>query len=151
MRLLFWVMVLLLVFGLLGFMFTNLYTHVPVVIWDTLHPDVHIFTIVLSSVLVGVVVIGLFAIAEGAKVRLENRRLRNQIRKLENELNYARTQPSASIPPTSKPEPLPLPLPRESKPGDEGPEPPSAPVYGPDPEPWPTDPDDDAYSGGRAV
>jgi len=149
MRLLFWVIVLLLVFGLLGFMFTNLYTHVPVVIWDTLYPNVHIFTIVLSSVLVGVVVIGMFAIAEGAKVRLENRRLRHQIRKLENELNYARTQPSSSLPPVSTPDSLPVAA--EPTPGGESPQPPSAPVYGPEPEPWPTDPDDDVYSGGRAV
>jgi uncharacterized integral membrane protein len=153
MRLLFTVLLLILVLGMLGFFATNLQTTVPVTIWNTVHPDVHIFFVVLLSVLVGVVFTTIIAIAEGAKIRLDNRRLRREIHKLESEINYLRTQP----PSAPRPEPDALthagagaatvPAPE----GDAGAEPPSAPVYGTDLEDWSSDPDDDAYTGGRAV
>lgn len=150
MRLLFWVLLLLLLFGLIGFMFTNPETQVPVTFWNTHYPNVHIFSIVLGSVLIGVIFTGIFAIAEGAQTRLENHRLKRQVRNLETELNYLRTQP-ASSPPASGPavqSPAPpRPPVATSKQGD----PPSAPVYGADGEDWPPESDDDIYSGGRAV
>ena len=153
MKLLFFVMLSVLVFGMLGFFVTNLQTTVPVTVGSTEHPDVHIFFVVLLSVLVGVVFTTIIAIAEGAKIRLDNRRLRRDVHKLESEINYLRTQPSTA--PRAEPDALtapgavtPLPPAKEA---DSRAEPPSAPVYGSDLEDWSSDPDDDAYSGGRAV
>jgi len=154
MRLLFTVLLITLVVGMFGFFATNFETTVPVTVWSTEHPDVHIFFVVLLSVLVGVVFTTIIAIAEGAKIRLDNRRLRRDVHKLESEINYLRTQPSTA----SRPEPDALTvagaataLPAVAKEADSSAEPPSAPVYGTDLEDWSSDPDDDTYSGGRAV
>jgi len=150
MRLLFWVLLLLLLFGLIGFMFTNPETQVPVMFWNTHYPNVHIFTIVLGSVLIGVIFTGIFAIAEGTKTRLENHRLKRQLRNLETELNYLRTQPASSSPLSSSAIESPAPPSRPVATPKRG-DPPSAPVYGTEDEDWPPESDDDIYSGGRAV
>ena len=153
MRLLFFVMLSILIFGMLLFFATNLQTTVPVTIGGTEHPDVHIFFVVLLSVLVGVVFTTIIAIAEGTKIRLDNRRLRRDVHKLESEINYVRTQPPTVPPP--EPDALTSPGSGKSLPAaadaDPDAEPSSAPVYDSDLEDWSSDPDDDTYSGGRAV
>jgi len=151
MRILFTLLILVLLIGLSGFLLSNSSTHVPVTMWNTHYPAVPVFSLVLGAVLIGVVFTGIFAVAEGAKIRLENRRLRRQLHQLETEVNYLRTQPSSS--PRKPPEVLgPVPQAKPLPAADAGGfEPPSAPVYGTEPDDWSGDTDDDAYSGGRAV
>ncbi len=150
MRLLVILLTIVLVINILGFVLTNLDTKVSVTIWKSEHPDVSLFLVVLLSVVAGIVYASLIAVAEGANIRLENRRLRREIQKLETELNYLRTQPPTR--PGVEPDAL---QEAEGKgAAGEAPEaggaPASAPVYGPD-DAWRPDPDDDSYSGGRAV
>jgi len=150
MRVLGFLLLFLLIFGLVMFAFFNAGVKVTVTTpWNTPFPDTELFKVVLLSVLVGVVATGIYALAEGAQARLSNRRLRREIRRLETEMNYLRTQPPASPAPDHRSlESTPL----AAVPQAEGqfPEPPSAPVYGPDDE-RPSEGDDDTYSGGRAV
>jgi hypothetical protein len=102
----------------------------------------------MLAVLAGIVYAGVIALVEGAQIRLTNRKLAQEVRRLETELTYLRTQPA---PRRTEPDAVP----------DQGAPPPeseiepevhpaSAPVYETD-EGWSPDPDDDAYSGGRAV
>jgi len=118
----------------------------------TEYPNVPIFYIVAVSVFVGALFSAIIAVVEGAKIRLDNRKLRRELRKQETEINYLRTQPPA----TSGPEPdeievAPVPAP---PPPDSGPSTrhvPSAPVYEADDDDYPPNSDDDFYTGGRAV
>jgi hypothetical protein len=150
MRLLIIVMTLALFVAVLGFLVTNLETRIPLQIWQTVHPDVPLYLIVILAVVVGVIYAGIIAAAEGAHVRLANRRLTREIRKLETELNYLRTEP----PTRPRPEPDELPSggdeERSDRAGIDGDDSPaSRPIYSAEDD-WPPD-DDDAYSGGRAV
>lgn len=149
MRLLFPIAIVLLALVLIGFGVTNLGTYVTVTIWATEYPNVHIFYVVSIAVLVGALFSGIIAVVEGAKIRLDNRRLRRELHKQETEINYLRTQPPAS----SKPEPDEVqdakPPPPEKKPSRK--HVPSAPVYGTSEEKYPPSSDDEPYSGGRAV
>ena len=148
MRVLWFVIGIVLTFGFLGFLVTNFDTRVSVTVFNTAHEGVPLWLVVVVAMLVMLVLVGIAAIAEGAAVRLENRRLRREIHKLETEINYLRTQPSSSRGPTAD---------ERDAASDQGSEattavaPPAAPVYGAEGEGWPPDPDDDAYSGGRAV
>jgi uncharacterized integral membrane protein len=101
MRLLFPIAIILLALVLIGFGVTNLGTYVTITIWATEYPNVPIFYIVAISVFVGALFSALIAVVEGAKIRLDNRRLRRELHKQETEINYLRTQPPAS----SGPEP----------------------------------------------
>jgi hypothetical protein len=152
MRLLFPIAIVLLALVLLGFGVTNLGTYVTVTIWATEYPNVHIFYVVSIAVLVGALFSGIIAVVEGAKIRLDNRRLRRELHKQETEINYLRTQPPAS----GKPEPdeeqgakPPPPPPAKKQPSRR--HVPSAPVYGTNEEEYPPSSDDEPYSGGRAV
>jgi hypothetical protein len=153
MRLLVLVMIMLLAILLLGFLMTNLHTRTEVTVWTTVYREVHIFWVVLGAVAVGVGFTAFLAIAEGASTRLDNRRLRREVHKLENEINYLRTQPRPTAPPEpdalDRREPRSL---REPYARDERTDPASAPVYGMDDDEEPhRDADDDMYTGGRAV
>jgi hypothetical protein len=152
MRLVLTVVLLLLVLGLVSFLLYNLETRVPVTLGSRSYPDVHLFWVVFVSVAVGALATFIIALVEGATVRLANRRLRREIRRLETEINFLRTQP----PTTARLEPDALdvelspmaPVHETDRDLDVLP---SAPVYDGSEmeESW--DPDEDAYSGGRAV
>jgi uncharacterized membrane protein YciS (DUF1049 family) len=148
MRLLVILMTLLLFFVILGFLLTNMGTQVPVKVWTTDFPDVRLHNIVLISIFAGIVYASVIAIAEGAKIRIANRKLNREIHRLETELNYLRTQPG----PRTEPDALaatPVASVAAREPLDSLAEVhPSAPVYGSEDS---SDPEDDAYSGGRAV
>lgn len=152
MRLLISIVLILFFVAMIGFLTTNLDSRVDVTLWSTEHTGIPTFYVVLVSFILGFVFTAIIAIAEGARSRLENRRLRREIRKQENELNFLRTQP----PVAARPEPDAL---EAGRPAENGlPEPsepaghlPTAPVYGMDEDDVAPEPDDDVYSGGRAV
>lgn len=150
MRLLIIVLTLLLAVALLGFVLTNLDTRIDVKVWKTHHEGVPLYLVVFLSVVAGVVYAGIIGVGQGVQLWVSNRRLTREIEKLEIELNYLRTQPSnrPASGETSEPD---APTTTGSPRGDAGdPEPlASAPVYGFDDDD--EDPDDDVYSGGRAV
>ena len=152
MRLLISIVLILFFVAMIGFLTTNLDSRVSITLWSTQYTDIPTFYVVLVSFILGFVFTAIIAIAEGARSRLENRRLRREIRKQETELNFLRTQP----PVAARPEPDELEAGRPDE--RERPEPrepaghlPSAPVYGMDEDDVAPEPDDDAYSGGRAV
>jgi uncharacterized integral membrane protein len=86
--------ILALLLALIGFASTNLETRAPVTLWQTTYQDVPVWSIVFLSVLSGVVGVGILAVADGAFVRLKNRQLARELRRLETELNFLRTQPT---------------------------------------------------------
>jgi uncharacterized integral membrane protein len=153
MRLLVILLTILLFLNLLGFVLTNLETRVEVTIWKTQHHDVPLFAVVILSVLAGIVYAGTIAVAEGANLRLANHRLQREVRKLETELNYLRTQPVAA--PRDEPDAIEeLSWSDRSRLAeateDRGAAPASAPVYDAEGV-FEDEPGDDTYSGGRAV
>ena len=152
MRLLVTVLTLLFFISLLGFLMTNLGTSVDVVVWNELHSEVPVYLLVILSAFAGCLVVGIIAVAEGAHIRLTNRRLRREIHQLETEINYLRTQPPAGgpgEPDSAESEHAQASGGTSSARGDR-PAPPTAPVYGAEGADV-DDPDDDIYSGGRAV
>lgn len=149
MRLLKIVLLLVFIIGFLWFAVTNMDAMVPVKVFNTLYPDVSLNLLVFVEAVVVGLFVGIIAIAEGANLRLDNRRLRKEIQQLETEINYLRTQPSTA--PRQQPD---AGQPRGKATRATGADltpPPSAPVYDTDDEGWPPDDDDDIYSGGRAV
>lgn len=156
MRLLLILIIMALLLLILGFAITNLETRVPVTFWETTYRDVPLWSVVFVSVLLGVVSVGIIGVVDGGFVRLRNRQLMKENRRLETELNWLRTQP-----PSVRREPDAVTGAGADAFGTEGeagaPEtlrdddraPASAPVYQPD-EIADEDPDD-PYSGGRAV
>ena len=152
MRLLSIVLTLVLLVCFLGFVVTNLDTQIDrVTVWKTVHEDVSLHLVVILSLLAGALWVGIIGIGQGVQAWLVNRRLSREIQKLETELNYLRTQPvtraATDVDSTDEDE-----IPRSSRQArevrEDGVPLPSAPVYGPDDD---SDPDDDVYSGGRAV
>jgi uncharacterized integral membrane protein len=148
MRVLWFIIGIVLTFGFLGFLVNNFETRVPVTVLSTQHVGVPLWLVVVVAMLVMLVLVGITAVAEGAAVRLENRRLRRELHKLETEINYLRTQPGSS-----QPSRVDGPDPESEQDSDHRPgsTQPTAPVYGAEGDDWSPDPDDDAYSGGRAV
>lgn len=142
----------------LGFVATNLETEVPIRVFDTVHEGVPLYLVGILAVFVGILYAGIIAITEGAHIRLANRRLEREVRKLETEINYLRTQPAVG---RREPDSLPGDAVSGGLGGgsrtriDAGGDrrvPPSAPVYGGDPDAPEDDGDDDEiYTGGRAV
>lgn len=84
---------LLIVFAIVLLMFalTN-DSRVDVTLGGTTYRGVHLTIVVLVSLVVGVVLTGILALIEGASSRLDNRRLRRRLEKLETEMNFLRTQ-----------------------------------------------------------
>lgn len=156
MRLLIIVLTLILFVAILGFILSNLDTRIDLRVLGTVHPAVALYLLVIVAVLVGIVYAGIIAVAEGAHIRLVNRRLAREIQKLETEIHYLRTQPIGGR--TEEPDSLPdrdrrhgaKAKPDPAKEPGAAPHPPSAPVYHTDPA-GRVDDDDDFYSGGSAV
>ena len=146
MRLLIIVLSILLLAGFLGFVMMNLDSRAEVTIWETTYPNVSLHLVVVLSLFAGILYSGIIGIAQGVQMWVANRRLGRDVQKLETELNYHRTQPSAR--PRSEPDVAEV-SEETSLPGEEGLALPSAPVYRA--EDNDEDPDDDVYSGGRAV
>jgi len=144
MRLLFWVLCFSLFVALGWFSVSNAGTLVSVKVGSTVFTDVPISLLVGVSLTFGVVVTAIIAIAEGARARFKNRRLSREVRQLETEIHYLRTQPAPSVPPeAAAPEQAGAVI--VSRPAQLEVGPASAPVYGDDEEDW-TDPD--PYRGG---
>jgi len=149
MRFLLIVIILALLLAILGFTITNLETLTTVTLWQTTYHDVPLWSVAFLSALAGIVSVGIIGVVDGALVRLKNRQMGRELRRLETELNFLRTQP-----PVGRREPdaagdtdiedddlVPAMAAAEPSSGLA-----SAPVYHPD------DADeDDPYSGGRAV
>jgi len=151
MRFLLIVVILALILAIVGFSATNLETLTTVTLWQTTYRDVPLWSVAFLSALAGIVSVGIIGVVDGALVRLKNRQMGRELRRLETELNFLRTQP-----PVGRREPdvagdteieqedaelVPAMASAES-----AAELASAPVYHPD------DADeDDPYTGGRAV
>ena len=154
MRLLLILIIMALLLLILGFAITNLETHVPVTFWETTYQDVPLWSVVFVSVLLGVVSVGIIGVVDGGFVRIRNRQLMKENRRLETELYWLRTQPPSV---RREPDAVVGAAIDESEgleddaevPRDDDFAPASAPVYQPD-EIADEDPDD-PYSGGRAV
>jgi uncharacterized integral membrane protein len=146
MRFLILLLVVVLTIVLVGFLLTNDGNRVSeVVVWNTVYTDVPLYWLILPAVLAGVLVVGIIAVAEGANLRIANRRMRGEIQQLETEINYLRTQPPVGSGAGAGKDRASLP----GAPTDESEDPPSlpsGPVYDAD-----GGDDDDIYSGGRAV
>jgi len=147
MRLLVVVLTFLLFVGIIGLVLTNLDTRVSLTFWKTEYHDLPLFLIMILAVFAGVVYAGLIGVAEGASIRIANRKLQREVQRLEAELNHARTQPP-TIGNVEAPEVLP-PVRSEAQ-APAGPKPAAAPVYSAE-EDWRPDDEDDVYTGGRAV
>jgi hypothetical protein len=152
MRLLTWIVLIVVGFGFMVFVMTNLDSRVSITVGSTEYVDVRTVWVVAVSLIVGFLFTAVIALAEGARTRFENRRMKREVRKLETEINYLRTLPKGK----ARPEPDALETAKPVEPSP--PEPvasdshvPTAPVYGMDEDDFPPDPDDDLYSGGRAV
>lgn len=106
---------------------TNFGENVTLTVWDTTYQDVPLDRLLFISFAAGAAFITIIAVAEGATIRLANRRLRRELDKLETENSFLRTQPpvaskeKAEAPPAVTPTTTPMP-PEEPLP--------SAPVYG---------------------
>jgi uncharacterized integral membrane protein len=148
MRFLLIVVILALLLAILGFSMTNLETLTTVTLWQTTYHDVPLWSVVFLSALAGIVSVGIIGVVDGALVRLRNRQMSRELRRLETELNFLRTQPIAV---RREPD---LPVDAELSDDEVAPaEAPdakaalaSAPVYHAD-----DADDDDPYTGGRAV
>jgi len=148
MRFLLTIVILALLFAILGFSITNLETLTTVTLWETTYHDVPLWSVVFLSALAGIVSVGIIGVVDGALVRLRNRRMARELRRLETELNFLRTQPSAGRREPDRPAHVEIPDDDgELVDADRGDDVlVSAPVYRTD------DADeDDPYTGGRAV
>src|SRR5580765_19748 len=95
MRFLLIVVILAMLLALLGFSITNLETRTTVTLWQTTYRDVPLWSVVFLSALAGIVSVGIIGVVDGALVRLRNRQMARELRRLETELNFLRTQPPA--------------------------------------------------------
>jgi uncharacterized integral membrane protein len=94
MRFLLIIVILAMLLALLGFSITNLETTTTVTLWQTTHRDVPLWSVVFLSALAGIVSVGIIGVVDGALVRLKVRQLSRELRRLETELNFVRTQPA---------------------------------------------------------
>ncbi len=154
MRLLVIAMTLLLFIGILTFTMTNLDTRVGITLMKTVYPDVRLIAIVFMAILTGIVYASVIGVAEGVSLRLSNRRLQREIRRLEAELSFYRGRPAGTpVEPDVPGEPVVEQQPAGTAAEEQEPAVrplASAPVYTED-EGLAGDPGDDAYSGRRAV
>lgn len=151
MRLLVSVVLIVLFILLFGFIVTNIDSRVSsITIWTTVYENVITIYVVVFAFFAGVFLTFVIAFFEGAKLRIDNRRLKKQIHEQETEINYLRTQPRSPAPP--EPDELtPAASAGRAAAAEGGPHVPSAPVYDADERRVDRDPDDDMYTGGRAV
>jgi uncharacterized integral membrane protein len=151
MRFLLTVVILSLLFAILGFAITNLETLTTVTLWKTTYHDVPLWSVAFLSALAGIVSVGIIGVVDGALVRLRNRQLAREVRRLETELNFLRTQPSTARQEPDRPAGTEIKEEEDDELGAaERPEVAgalaSAPVYHAD-----NGDEDDPYTGGRAV
>jgi uncharacterized integral membrane protein len=153
MRLLVILLTILLFVNILGFVLTNLDTRIEVTVWKTQYRDVSLFAVVILSVLAGILYAGVIAVAEGANLRIENRRLHREIQKLETELVYLRTERPRARPGEAETsgEGAGAAARAEAERPETADAPASAPVYDTSGYGWDDDPGDGAYTGGRGV
>lgn len=151
MRFLLIVVILGLLLAILGFTMTNLETRTVVTLWQTTYHDVPLWSVAFLSALAGIISVGIIGVVDGAFVRLRNRQMSRELRRLETELNFLRTQPQGL---RREPD---LPGDAIGAPKDDDPATASvahegvaalasAPVYHSE-----GDDEDDPYTGGRAV
>jgi uncharacterized integral membrane protein len=95
MRFLLIIVILALVLAIVGFSATNFESLTTVTLWQTTYRDVPVWLVVFLSALAGVVSVGIIGVADGALVRLRNRKMSRELQRLETELNFLRTQPPA--------------------------------------------------------
>lgn len=148
MRFLLIIVILAMLLALLGFSATNIETLTTVTLWETTYRDVPLWSVVFLSALCGIVSVGIIGVVDGALVRLRNRRMERELRRLEAELNFLRTQPSAGRLEPDLPVHVAIPDDDGELVADDRREDVlvSAPVYGAVDED-----EDDPYTGGRAV
>ena len=148
MRFLLIIVILALLLALIGFSATNIETLTTVTLWETTYRDVPLWSVVFLSALAGIVSVGIIGVVDGALVRLRNRRMARELRRLETELNFLRTQPAAGRMEPDLPVHVQIPDEDDELTADGRREDVlvSAPVYGADDED-----EDDPYTGGRAV
>jgi uncharacterized integral membrane protein len=151
MRFLLIVVILALLLAILGFSITNLETLTTVTLWQTTYRDVPLWSVAFLSALAGIVSVGIIGVVDGALVRLRNRQMSRELRRLESELNFLRTQPPATRREPDLPGDAELPDDEGERVaamdgGEGGGDPASAPVYHSD-----GADEDDPYTGGRAV
>jgi len=150
MRFLLIVVILALLLAILGFSMTNLETLTTVTLWETTYHDVPLWSVVFLSALAGIVSVGIIGVVDGALVRLRNRQMSRELRRLETELTFLRTQPLAERREPDRAASTEVEedegTSHEVHPGESAAALASAPVYHAD------DADeDDPYTGGRAV
>jgi len=151
MRFLLTIVILALLFAILGFSITNLETLTTVTLWETTYHDVPLWSVVFLSALAGIVSVGIIGVVDGALVRLRNRQMSRELRRIERELNFLRTQPLAARREPDLPDGAEIPeeegeLVSAMDPAEGGGDSASAPVYHADGQD-----EDDPYTGGRAV
>ena len=151
MRFLLIVVILALLLAILGFSITNLETLTTVTLWETTYHDVPLWSLVFLSALAGIVSVGIIGVVDGALVRLRNRQMSRELRRLETELNFLRTQPLAGRREPDLPGGAEIPeeegdLVVATDAAEGGGVPARAPVYHTD-----EADEDDPYTGGRAV
>ena len=147
MRFLLTIVILALLLAIVGFSITNLETSTTVTLWETTYRDVPLWSVVFLSSLAGVISVGIIGVVDGGLVRLRNRRMARELSRLETELNFLRTQPSAGRREPDLPDVVALVDEDDELSGtDLADDLVSAPVYGADDED-----EDDPYTGGRAV
>jgi len=149
MRFLLIIVILALVLAIVGFSATNFESLTTVTLWQTTYHDVPVWLVVFLSALAGVVSVGIIGVADGALVRLRNRKMSRELQRLETELNFLRTQPPAIRREPDVAGDAELPDDEhvaETDSAEGGSDLASAPVYHGDG----TD-EDDPYTGGRAV
>ena len=150
MRLLILLTITVLVLAAAAFLLNNLGKTVEVA-WFSSSTQMPLWMVVFIWVGITFLVTAGIGVIEGTANRLENRKLRREVHKLETELNFLRTQPGLrksklgldlgeAVSGASTPPPPQAPLASL----------PSAPVYDAQ-ENADSDPDDDMYTGGRAV
>ena len=148
MRLVLILVILALLLAILGFAMTNLETRTAITVWQTTYQDVPLWSVVFLSALAGIVSVGVIAVVDGAFVRARYRQVVRELRRVETELNFLRTQPAT---PRLEPDaPSRAEAPDDADDEDEPARAPvplaTAPVYQPE-----DADDDDPYTGGRAV
>ncbi len=128
MRLVFPALLIALGIVLIGFLLTNPGERVDVTVGNAQYENTPLSLVAFFALTVGVAFTALVALIEGATIRLDNRRLRREIQRLETENQFLRTQPHQAETPGEPETELP-----EARPVEASLErPASAPVYDPE-------------------
>ena len=93
MRLVFPALLIVLGIVVIGFHFTNPGERVDVTVGTAQYENAPLALVAFFALTVGVAFTALVALIEGATIRLDNRRLRREIQRLETENHFLRTQP----------------------------------------------------------